>query len=41
MHQKTANIKTERVIVEEDVSSVESMNDLSSIEDLSENSQAT
>ena len=39
--QKSTTIKTERFAVEEVASSVESLNDLDSIEDMSENSQAT
>lgn len=41
MNQRNQSIKNERVVVEEEASSVESLNDLSSIEDLSQNSQAT
>ena len=39
--QKSTTIKAERFAVEEVASSVESLNDLDSIEDMSENSQAT
>ncbi len=40
--QKTnSGVKTERTMIEEDASSIESLNDLSEIEDMSENSQAT
>ena len=35
MNQRNQSIKNERVVVEEEASSVESLNDLSSIEDLS------
>jgi ClpP class serine protease len=39
--QRNAPVKTERVMAEDEASSVESLNDLSEVEDLSENSQAT
>ena len=39
--QKQEKREKERVVIEEEASSVESLNDLSSIGDLSENSQAT
>ncbi len=39
--QRNSTAKTERFVIEEEASSVESLNDLSSVEDMSENSQAT
>lgn len=41
LSQRSYGTKTEKFTFEEDGSSVESLNDLSSIEDMSENSQAT
>lgn len=41
INQRSYGTKTEKFTFEEDGSSVESLNDLSSIEDMSENSQAT
>ena len=41
INQRSSGTKSEKFTFEDDGSSVESLNDLSSIEDISENSQAT